>query len=158
MTSTITPGICASFINEMAQGIHVFPTDTLKLALYQSTATLSPDTTAYTSTGEVSGTGYTAGGMAIAFATGFPKLNTTAQGNVPAGRMVLFDFDDTTFSLISATNILGAMIYNSSKANRAVCILNFGLALNPAGEDLTIQWPTPDPANAIIRSYNGIVV
>lgn len=147
-----THGLCASFKLEAVLGTHVFPTDTLKLALYSSTSTLGPDTTAYTTSGEISGPGYSAGGEPVSFTPGFPKLNPSAQGDTPINRMMLIDFQDTSFPLVYLSDVRYGLLYNSSKSNKAIAVIDFGSAYNPDGM-FTIVWPTADPTNAIIRGY-----
>lgn len=140
----IEHGICSSFLLELAQGIHVFPTDTLKMALYTSDAEIGPSSTAYTTTGEI--TVYTAGGENLSFTATYPKLS---EGKL------LFDFADVTYSLTSISEVAGAMIYNSSKANRAIGVLDFGQAYFPAVGNFVVVWPTPDIMSAIIRAQGG---
>jgi len=145
-------GICASFKLELVQGIHDFRTDTIKLALYTSAATLNIGTTAYTTTNEVSGAGYTPGGEIVTPSSGFPKLNPLTQGDVGAGSMMLVDFEDTEFPLVYLSDVRAGLLYNSTKANRAIAVIDFGTSYNPDGQ-FNIVWPTGDPANAIIRGY-----
>ena len=147
----ITHGVCNSFKLERYTGTHDFSADTFKIALYTSDATISPSTTAYTTAGEATGANYTAGGQTLSVASGFPKLNPSADGGVPASTMVLVDFDDVTWSNVTAT-ARGALIYNSSKSNKAVMAIDFGRDVALTTSDLTIQWPVGDVNNAIIRS------
>ena len=110
----ITQALCTSFKTEILGGTHDLDTDVLKIALYTSSATLDATTTAYSSTNEVSGTGYTAGGETVSGAT-ITSSGTTA----------FVDFSDVTWSSSTIT-ARGALIYNSSKSNKAVAVLNFG--------------------------------
>lgn len=152
----ITQAICTSFKQEILQGIHNFTNgsgggtttttgtgNAFKLALYTSSATLDATTTAYTVTNEVSGTGYSAGGGAL--------TNVTPS---TSGTTALTDFADLTFSSATIT-ARGALIYNSSTtagtANRAVLVLDFGGDKTSTAGDFTIQFPTADASNAIIR-------
>jgi hypothetical protein len=152
----ITQAICTSFKQEILQGIHNLTNgsgggtttstgtgNTFKLALYTSSATLGASTTAFTTTNEVSGTGYSSGGGTL--------TNVTPT---TSGTTALTDFADLTFSSSSIT-ARGAMIYNSSttagSANRAVLILDFGGDKTSTAGDFTIQFPTADSSNAIIR-------
>ena len=152
----ITQAICTSFKQEILQGIHNLTIgsrggtttttgtgNTFKLALYTSSATLGASTTAFTTTNEVSGTGYSSGGGTL--------TNVTPT---TSGTTALTDFADLTFSSSSIT-ARGAMIYNSSttagSANRAVLILDFGGDKTSTAGDFTIQFPTADSSNAIIR-------
>lgn len=115
----ITRGYCQSFIDELTEGVHNLDTDVLKIALYTDSASLSPSTTtAYSATSEVSGTGYSSGGKTMALASGFPTQSaSTGQKS--------YRFDDVTWTGASFT-ARGALIYNSSKSNRAIMILDFG--------------------------------
>jgi hypothetical protein len=152
----ITTAMCTSFKSELLQGIHNFHNgsgggtttttgtgNTFKIALYTSSATLSASTTAYATTNEVSGTGYSAGGNTLT------NVDPTTSGTT-----ALTDFADTTWSSASIT-ARGALIYNSSTtagtANRAVCALDFGADKTSTSGDFVIQFPAADASNAIIR-------
>lgn len=135
----ISQAMCSSFKQELLEAIQNFTTDTFKIALYTSSATLDATTTAYTTSNEVVGTGYTAGGNTLAGTT-ITLSGTTA----------FVDFSDTTWSTASIT-ARGALIYNSSKANRAVAVLDFGADKTSSAGNFTVQFPTNDASNAIIR-------
>ena len=152
----ITTAMATSFKSELLQGIHNFHNgsgggtttttgtgNTFKIALFTSSATMSASTTAYATTNEVSGTGYTAGGNTLT------NVDPTTSGTT-----ALTDFADTTWSSSSIT-ARGALIYNSSTtagtANRAVAILDFGVDKTSTSGDFTIQFPAADASNAIIR-------
>lgn len=138
----ITQAMCTSFKVELMTATHNFTTstgDTFKIALYTSSATLDATTTAYTSTNEVSGTGYTAGGNTL--------TNVTPTSS---GTTAFTDFADTTWSTATIT-ARGALIYNSSKSNKAVCVLDFGSDKTSTAGNFTIVFPTADASNAIIR-------
>jgi len=152
----ITTAMCTSFKSELLQGIHNFHNgsgggtttttgtgNTFKIALYTSSATMSASTTAYATTNEVSGTGYTAAGNTLT------NVDPTTSGTT-----ALTDFADSTWSSSSIT-ARGALIYNSSttagSANRAVAILDFGADKTSTSGDFTIQFPAADASNAIIR-------
>mgnify|MGYP003119590112 FL=1 len=152
----ITTAMCTSFKSELLQGIHNFHNgsgggtttttgtgNTFKIALFTSSATMSASTTAYATTNEVSGTGYTAGGNTLT------NVDPTTSGTT-----ALTDFADTTWSSSTIT-ARGALIYNSSttagSANRAVCALDFGADKTSTSGDFTIQFPAADASNAIIR-------
>ena len=152
----ITTAMATSFKSELLQGIHNFHNgsgggtttttgtgNTFKIALYTSSATMSASTTAYATTNEVSGTGYTAGGNTLT------NVDPTTSGTT-----ALTDFSDTTWSSSSIT-ARGALIYNSSttagSANRAVAILDFGADKTSTSGDFTVQFPAADASNAIIR-------
>jgi len=135
----ITQAMCTSFKTELLGGVHDLDTDTIKIALFTSSATLGAATTAYSTTNEVSGTGYTAGGNTLTGAT-ITSSGTTA----------IVDFDNTTWAASTIT-ARGAMIYNASKANRAIAILDFGSDKTSTDGDFTIQFPVADASNAILR-------
>jgi len=131
-----------SFKAELYEGIHDLIDDTIKIALFNANVDLSASTTAYSTSQEVTGTGYTAGGNTLTGAT-VRSSGTTAY----------VSFDNTTWSSASFT-CRGALIYNSSKANRSVAILNFGSDKIVANGTLTIEFPNNDVNSAIIRSSN----
>ena len=142
----ISQAMCTSFKQELLEGKHDFTNgaDTFKLALFTSSATLSAATTDYAATNEASGTGYTAGGGAL--------TNVTPTSS---GTTALTDFNDLTFASSTIT-ANGAMIYNTQSAGGtgttdAVCILAFGSDKSSTNGDFTIQFPTADATNAIIR-------
>jgi hypothetical protein len=135
----ITAGLTSSFKEQLLLGVHDFSTDTFLIALYTSSAILGPETTVYTTLGEVVGTGYLEGGQEL--------QNVTVNLGMGIG-YVSFDnpvWAGTTF----ATR--GALIYNSSKSNKSVGVLNFGVDQTMLGQSFTIQLPTDDPETAPIR-------
>jgi hypothetical protein len=131
-----------SFKAELYEGIHDLIDDTIKIALFNANADLTASTTAYSTNQEVTGTGYTAGGNTLTGAT-VRSSGTTAY----------VSFDNTTWSGASFT-CRGALIYNSSKADRSVAVLNFGSDKIVANGTLTIEFPSNDVTSAIIRSSN----
>ncbi len=139
----ITQAMCTSFKKELLEGVHNFKNSggsTFNLALYTSSATLAASTTAYTTTNEVSGTGYTAKGAAL-----------TRVDPSTSGTTALTDFSDLTFSSSSIT-ARGALIFNdSASGDPSVVVLNFGADKTSSTGDFTIQFPTADASNAIIR-------
>lgn len=135
----ITQALCTSFKSELLGGTHDLDTDVIKIALFTSSASLDATTTAYSTTNEVSGTNYTAGGNTLASAT-IATSGTTAY----------LDFADTTWSSATVT-ARGALIYNSSKSDKAIAVLDFGGDKTSTNGDFTIQFPTADASNAIIR-------
>ena len=136
----ITQAMCTSFKTELLGGTHDLDTDVIKIALFTSAATLGASTTAYSSTNEVAnGSGYTTGGNTLAGAT-ISSSGTTA----------FVDFSDSTWSSASFT-ARGALIYNSSKSNKAVAVLDFGADKTSTNGDFVVQFPTADASNAIIR-------
>ena len=138
----ITQAMCTSFKQELLTGTHDFTNgtgDTFKIALFTSSATLGAATTAYSVTNEVSGTGYTAGGNTL--------TNVTPS---TSGTTAFTDFADTTWSSATIT-ARGALIYNSTDSDKAVVVLDFGSDKTSTNGDFTIQFPTADASNAIIR-------
>ena len=135
----ITQAMCTSFKTELLGGVQDLDTDTIYIALFTSSATLSAATTAYSTTNEVSGTGYTAGGNALTGAV------ISADGTT-----AIVDFDNTTWASSTIT-ARGALIYNSSKANRAIAVLDFGSDKTSTDGDFTSQFPAADASNAILR-------
>lgn len=136
--------ICTSFKVEVLKGLHVFPTHTFKLALYDSTATLNAATTDYTTTGEITGTGYSAGGITL-----------TAATPTSSGTTALTDFDDATIASATLT-ARGGLIYNTTAGGgvgttNAVAVLDFGSNKSATAQDFTITFPTADALNAIVR-------
>lgn len=146
--------ICASFFLDLLQGVHDFRVDVFKMAFFEDDADLGPDTTAYSATNECSGTAYPAGGFEITVPAGFPKLNDVAQG-VAIGRIALVDFDNLDLKGLHITT-RGALVYNSSKSNKAVLVRNFGQAITLTGNRMIVAWPQPDVFSAIIK-LSGIV-
>jgi len=138
----ITQAMCTSFKKELLEGVHNFKNSgggTFKLALFTSSATLGASTTAYATTNEVSGTGYSAGGGTLT------RVDPTSSGTT-----ALTDFADLTFSTATIT-ANGALIYNSSASDKAVIVLAFGGDKTSTAGDFTIQFPAADASNAIIR-------
>ena len=135
----ITQAFCTSAKAEFLGGVHDLDTDTIKIALYTSSATLGAATTAYSSTNEVVGTGYTAGGNTL----------TGAVISVD-GTTALVDFADPTWA-DSTITARGALIYNASKSNKALAVLDFGADKTSAAGNFTVVMPTAAAATAIIR-------
>jgi hypothetical protein len=135
----ITAGPCNSFKEELLEGIHDFLTDTFKVALYTNNATIGPDTTAYTTSNETSGAGYTAGGNTL---TGVAVA--LSQG------IAYVDFGDTTWTS-GNFSARGALLYNSSKANRAVAVFEFGEVKTVSSGNFQIQFPPANPTDAVVR-------
>lgn len=135
--------ITNSFRAEMLQGIHDLDTDVLKLALYTGSANLYPTTTAYTATGEVVASGYTAGGVIL---SGVTISTGTASTTQPA--VVYVDFADAVFN--AALTARGALIYNSSKADRSIAVIDFG-ADKTSTTTFTVQMPLNTANAALLR-------
>jgi len=139
--------MCTSFKQELLVGSHNCTTatgDTFKLAMYTNSASFDASTTDYTTTNEVSGTGYTAGGGTL--------TNVTPT---TSGTTALTDFADLTFSSSTIT-ARGALIYNTTTAGGTgttdtVVVLDFGSDKSSSAGDFTIVFPTADASNAIIR-------
>ena len=141
----ITTAMCTSFKSELLGGIHDLDTHTLKLALIKASpsGTYNAATTNYsTVTGnsdEASGTNYSAGGQ-----------NLDGAAISVSGTTAIVDFTDEVFA--SATvSADGCIIYNSSASNKAICVIDFGGTKTSTNGDFTIQFPTADASNAIIR-------
>ena len=130
--------MCSSFKQESWLGIHDLDTDVLKMALYTAAADLSQATTAYTPTGEISGTGYTAGGVTL----------TNVQVLL-SGTTAYVTFDNPVWPNASFV-CRGALIYNTSKANRAIAVLDFGADKTASGT-FTVQLPAATAAAALLR-------
>ena len=137
----IVQGQTTSFKEELYEAIHNFTTDTFKIALYTANATLNQDTIAYTATGEISGAGYTATGQTL--------LNPIVSS---ASGVAYISFDNISWPTSSFTT-RGALIYNSSKANRSVAVLDFG-SDKVTTSTFTITFPANTSTSAIIRSSN----
>jgi hypothetical protein len=146
----ITQALCTAFKQELMLGTHNFATNgnAFKLALYaeggggksSTTATLGATTTAYTTTGEVANSGsYTAGGGTLT------KVAPTTSGTT-----ALTDFADISFTTATIT-AMGALIYNDTNSDKAVCVLDFTSNKTSTSGTFTIQFPTADASNAIIR-------
>ncbi len=128
-----------SFKEELYKGIHDLTVDTLKIALYTGDADLNETTTAYTATNEVTGTGYVAGGVVM-----------TGVTVASSGYTAYVDFADVVFN--AEVTARCALIYNSSKANRSIAVLDFGSDKTSA--NFTITMPANTASAALIRSSN----
>jgi hypothetical protein len=146
----IAQAMCTSFKTELLTGTHNFATNgnAFKLALYaeggggksSTTATLGATTTAYTTTGEVANSGsYTASGGTLT------KVAPTSSGTT-----AFTDFADLSFTTATIT-AMGALIYNDTNSDKAVCVLDFSTNKTSTSGTFTIQFPTADASNAIIR-------
>jgi len=140
----ITQAMCTSFKLALLNGEMDFSSDTsqtFKIALFTSSATLDATTTAYSTTNEVTGTGYTAGGNTLTISTNPTTSGTTAY----------LDFADTTWAAATIT-ARGALIYKADGVtDPAVAVLDFGADKTSTAGDFTIQFPTADASNAILR-------
>lgn len=131
---------CDVFKTGLMNGTFNFTTGTFYMALYTNSATLAATTTAYTATGEVVATGYTAGGLALTIA------QTPTVGN--SGNTSYISFNNAVWT--SALTARGALIYQSSSGNPAVCVLDFG-ADKTSTITFTVQFPAVSNTSAIIR-------
>ena len=134
----ITQAMCTSFKSEILDEQHDLVADTIKIALFTSSASLGATTTAYSTSNEVSGSGYSAGGVTLA-----NKVVTTT------GTTAYFDADDPTWTSASFT-ARGALIYNSTNGDKAIAVLDFGGDFTVSSGTFKIVFPAAG-ANAIIR-------
>ena len=128
-----------SFKVQILEGVHNFTSDTFKIALYTGSASLGADTTVYTTTGETSGTGYTAGGETLT-----PTTPTSS------GTTAYVSFANVSWTSASFT-ARAALIYNATQGNKSVAVLDFGSDKTVSGSTFTITFPTADASNAIVR-------
>ena len=141
----ITQAMCTSFKQALLDGEMDFSNNTaqtFKIALYTSSASLDAATAAYTTSNEVSGTGYSAGGNTLTIST-----NPTNGGS---GTTVFLSFSNTTWTSSTIT-ARGALIYKSGGTNPSVAVLDFGSDKSSSNGDFQIQFPTADATSAIIR-------
>jgi hypothetical protein len=156
-----TQSMCTSFLGELMLGQHQLgastivsrgsltspTTDTLKAALYLASATINASTTAYTATGEVTGTNYTAGGVTITNATAPTSANSSATAGVgywtPSASIVY-----TTVTLSTAFDTV--LVYNSTQNNKAISVHTFGSQTVTAGT-FTLTMPSNTTSTALIR-------
>ena len=134
----ITQAMCTSFKEECLKEGHQMATDTIKIALFTSSATLGATTTAYSTTNEISGTGYSAGGVAL-----------TSQVVSTSSTTAYFDAADPSWTTASFT-ANGAVIYNSTNSDKAIAVLAFGGDFTVSAGTFTIVFPAAGAA-AIIR-------
>jgi hypothetical protein len=138
----ITHTLTSSFIAELHDAIHGFDIDVIKLALYDSNATLGKTTTAYSATNEVSGTGYVAGGMVLVASSSMRTWDVDT---------FLIDWENPLWAA-ATISARGGLIYNSSKANRSICVLDFGRVVSSTGNDFVFQFPAPTKGTCLIKS------
>lgn len=145
-----TQAICTSFKVELLNGIHALGTsvtrgsttaDTIKAALYTTTATINASTTAYSTTNEVTGSGYTAGGVTVTNATAPTSSGTTAYWT-PSANIV--------YSTVTVGPTDCVLLYNSTQSNKAIAAFTFSSQTVTAGT-LTLTMPTNDSSNALLR-------
>jgi len=141
----ITSAVCTSFKQEILVGTHNFTAtsgNSFKIALYTSDASLGAGTTAYSTSNEItnsSGTAYTAGGATL-----------TSVTPTTSGTTAICDFADVSYTSASFT-ANGALIYNDTQSDKAVAVIAFGADKTVTSGTFTIQFPTADASNAIIR-------
>ena len=135
----ISAGLVTSFKGQLLLGQHDLLNDVIKIALYSSSASLGPETTVYTSTGEVTSAGYTAGGQVL--------LTPVVSSGNGAG---FASFADPIWYATTFT-VRGALIYNFTKGNKAIGVLNFGLDQVTLTQDFKIRFPAANPETALIR-------
>ena len=145
----ISSAICTSFKQEILVGTHNFTAssgNTFKIALYTSSASLGAATTAYSATNEISntsGSAYSAGGATL-----------TSVTPTTSGTTAICDFADVSYTSASFT-ANGALIYNDTQSDKAVAVIAFGSDKTVTSGTFTIQFPTADASNAIIRIASG---
>ena len=141
----ITTAMCSTFKEELLGGVHDLDTDTLKLALIKAspTGTYGAATTNYSdvtgNSDEASGSGYSAGGGTLTS----PVITLT-------GTTAFVDFADEAFNNVTVSAD-GCIIYNSSQSNKAIAVFDFGGTVSATSGTLTVQFPTADATNAVIR-------
>ena len=128
-----------SFKKELYQGVHDLSTDILKIALYTASADLNADTTVYTVTGEVSATGYTAGGSVL--------TGVTIESS---GSVAYVNFANVSWAATITARC--ALIYNASQSNKSIAVLDFGS--DKTSSAFAITMPTNTSTTALIRSSN----
>ena len=137
--SSIVQTQTTSFKKELYQGIHDLSTDTLKIALYTANADLNEATTVYTTSSEVTGSGYVAGGVVLTGVT----INSS-------GYIAYVNFNNAVFT--ASVTARCALIYNASKGNKSIAVLDFGSDKTSA--NFTITMPANTSTTALIRSSN----
>ena len=130
--------LTTSFKQEVLLGVHDLDTDTLKIALYTASAALNATTTVYSSANEITGTGYTAGGVILTGAT-----------VLTSGTTAYVDFNNAVWPVANFT-ARGALIYNASKGNKSIAVLDFG-ADKTTTTSFTLQMPANTATAALIR-------
>ena len=151
-----TQSMCTSFMSELMTATHNFGTapiraastaDTFKAALYLASATVNASTTAYSSTGEVTGTGYSAGGVTVTNATPPASTNTSST----AGTAYWTPSASITYTGVTLTTAFDAvLIYNSTQSNKAVSVHTFGSQTVTAGT-FTLTMPSNTTSTALLR-------
>ena len=138
----ITQATCTSFKKELLEAVHNFTSHTFKLALYSDSATLNANTTAYSTSNEItntSGSAYSAGGKSL-----------TTVAPTTSGTIAFVDFSNVSWTSASFT-ARGALIYNSSASNKAVAVLDFGSNRVANNDTFEVQFPVSSATTAVIR-------
>ena len=141
-----TNAIANSFKGQILRAIHNFTAstgNTFKLAMYTTAATLGASTTSFTTSGQVSSSGYTSGGKAL-----------VNSGVKVSGAIAITNFSNVSFTGVTLS-ARGALIYNTSATNKAVCVLDFGGTKTATAGTFTVQFPAFTTAAAIIRIGNA---
>lgn len=139
---SLTQGQTNSFKEELYQGVHNLLADVLKIALYTDSATLDQSTTIYSATNEVVASGYTAGGVTLTGVT----IQTSAT---PSANTTYVNFANASWT--SSLTARGALIYNSSKSNKSIAVIDFG-ADKTSTNTFVVTMPSNTASSAIIRS------
>lgn len=145
---TIAQTATTSFKVELLQAVHNFgPTspNTFKVALYTAAANIGPTTTVYTTSNEVTGTGYTAGGNTLVI-----SVSPTSGNNTLGVPTAFVSFNNSTWTNATFT-CRGALVYNSTQGNKSVAVLDFGSDKTVNNDTFQIIFPTPDANSAIVR-------
>jgi hypothetical protein len=145
---TIAQTSTTSFKVELLQAVHNFgPTsaDTFKIALYTALSTIGPSTAVYTTTAEVVGAGYTAGGNTLVIST-----SPTSGSNNLSVPTAFISFANSSWPASTFT-ARGALIYNSTKGNKSVAVLDFGADKTVSNDTFQVIFPTADATSAIVR-------
>jgi hypothetical protein len=145
---TIAQTATTSFKVELLQAVHNFgPTtpNTFKVALYTAAANIGASTTVYTTSNEVTGTGYTAGGNTLVI-----SVSPTSGNNTSGIPTAFTSFNNSTWTNATFT-CRGALIYNSTQGNKSVAVLDFGSDKTVTSDTFQIIFPTPDANSAIVR-------
>lgn len=137
----ITQSLTSSFKKELLQGVHDFDTDTFKIALYTNSSNISSTTTEYTAVNEVVGSGYTAGGATL-----------VGLGVTLSGTTAYTSWEEYTWANSTLTTA-GALIYNASKSNRSVAVLNFGGSYSTSAAPFTVTFPANTSTTAPVIIY-----
>lgn len=146
----ITPGVCESFRLEVGLGVHDLLADDIRIALYLSSADLSPATTVYTDSGEVASgpsTGYTAGGRSL---TGKSWALSPNEGDDQV-RLAMFSAADPVWPDPTSITARGALLYNASKGNRAIAVISFGMDITSSEAEFAVRFPPAARATALLR-------